>query len=269
MRTLMPFAAVCLFGCLPDDLRDPPASVLVTVEPSLATSEGFATTEGWFVRFSQVALNIGRVGFPDDDDCTYYSFTQYSWLMDLTVAEREKAGEVHALGDCKLQFDAPVVDPDVTRLGVGADHALLDLMSSRFSVVVFGYAERDERLIPFDFSLEYFSLGPCLDEIGSTSLASFRLESDGRYELPLLASPEALISPVSSPGVSHLDFEAADTNEDGYLTQDELGNALVSLGDYEAEVGGKRYTLLSNFLRLRDGGACLWVEVPTQGFNPF
>lgn len=269
MRTLTLLAVMCLMGCLPEDLRDPPAEVLVTVEPSLATSEGFLTTEGWFVRFDQVALNIGRVGFPDGDDCRYYSFTQYSWLMDLTVAEREKAGLVYALGDCELQFDAPVVDPDVTRLGAGADDALLEFMSLQASLILTGYALKDDSFIPFELALAYFSLGPCLDELGSSSVASFRLESGGRYEIPLLASPEALLSSVSAPGVSSLDFGAADTDGDAYLRQDELVAALVSLDDYEATIDGKRIILLSNFLRPRDGGPCLPNERPQQGFNPF
>lgn len=271
MRCVVVLLAVFGLGCLPDDLREPPAEVLVTIEPSLATREGFYTTTGWYVGFEQVALNIGRVGFPDDENCTYYSFTQYSWLIDMTEARREKVGIAHALGDCRLRFDAPAVDPDVVRLGVGANETMVDLMDYELSIAVLGYASRGEEVIPFGMGTTYLSFGPCLDGFGSTSLATSNLASGQAYDVPLLFDAEALLSTLSSPGSSDLDFSTADSDDNGLVDGYEIFQALVASGDatLEAEVAGYQLSTVGNALRLRDGGPCLLVDPADQGFSPF
>ncbi|MEM6788469.1 MAG: hypothetical protein AAF715_13195 [Myxococcota bacterium] len=256
-------------GCLPDDAREPPAEVLVTVEPSPATRTGFSTSTGWDVIFDRVLLNIGRVGFVDRDDCASYSVTQYDWLMDLTRADVEKVGLVHALGDCRLRFDVPAVIPDAVRIGVGADVTDRELMSFENSVRVIGRAVQDEQEVTFSIALPYFGLGPCFEDFTLSAIASSELVSEQSYTLPLLASPEALFAPLATPGSSGFDFGQADVDGGGFVDTFEWINAFVGDVVFGVEVNGFQYSQLGNFVRLRDGGPCPLTNDEDRDQAPF
>lgn len=270
MKRVMPILALGMMGCLPDELGDPPAEVLVTVEPSLATREGFSTPEGWFVRFDQVALNIGRVGFPDDDECTNYTPTQYAWLMDMTVAEREKVGLAYALGnDCRLRLDLPILDPDVTQLGVGASEALMADMAYERSLTISGTAVKGESVIRFYLAAGgYLSFGPCLNR-DRDAYSNPSLASGEAYTVALVASPELLFASVESPDVVSFDFERADQDGDGYVDVTDWVRELGSDAGFQSTVGGFQVSAVGYFIGLRDGGPCAGAAPSDFGFNPF
>lgn len=270
MRCVVPLLGLALVGCLPDELGDPPAEVLVTVEPSLATREGFDTPEGWSVRFDEVALNIGRVAFADDEECTNYTPTQYSWLIDMTVAEREKVGLAYALGDaCRLGVQLPILDPDVTQLGAGASGALMDEMAFEQNVTVSGVAANGAEVISFDLDMTlYLAFGPCLDE-EEDAYSYVSLSSGEQYNVALLASPELLFASVESPGVVSFDFEQADDDGDGHVDVGEWVSTLGSESGFASVVGGFPVSPLGHFIGLRDGGPCAGAAPDDFGFSPF
>ncbi|MCA9618141.1 MAG: hypothetical protein KC731_03945 [Myxococcales bacterium] len=246
--SLLLVAGLALGGCLPDDLRDPPAAVLFTAAPSDATRDGFRTDDGWDVRFDTFALTLGRVGFQNSDECSRYSFTYYDWLIDFTKAKREKVGLIHGLGFCSFRLASESIDGE-TRLGAGATSALRDEMGWA-NVRVEGVATREGEVKRFDFSLiRPTQLGPCLyDGFG----VDYRfLLPDEEVEVELEVRGEGLFAHFPGDEPLFERFAVADSDFDGVLTDDEVDGLFSPVGYNEWT-----FSPLGVVVAPRDGFGC-------------
>jgi hypothetical protein len=215
--------AAGVVGCLPDDTRDPPAQILVTAVPSEATRSGFEADDGWTIRFDTVALTLGRFhAIPVDGPCTSYSATLYAWLIDYSVADREKLALVHALGDCSLGFSTWAPD-DVTELGAGASVDMASFMADA-NLWVEGMARGPGGEKTFSWRLRLgVDLAGCLVSPVEPVPLLLALESGASHELELTIRAEGLFESLYEPGVFSSDLVVlADENGDGHTSEEEV-----------------------------------------------
>lgn len=225
-------------GCLPDDDRPSPSSLLVTAAPSEATKNGFETEDGWSIRFDRFVAAAGDIRLRDaergDDTCVEYGETYYEWLFDFTVAEREKIGLAHGLGDCQVEFSLRGPSDD-TVLGPGAteeDLAFMIVESSdayaedhEVSVWVEGQAQLEGVTKRFSWAFRRsYEVEKCADEGGGSLFNELELVSGGSAELEIEIRGEELfrMGPDDAAPL-HFDlFAEADRDGDGILAWGEL-----------------------------------------------
>jgi hypothetical protein len=249
-----------LGGCLPDDVRDPPAELLVTAEPSEGTRGSFTTADGWTIRVETLALTLGRAGFvpTDDESCEEYSFTYYSWLVDYAAAGREKIALLHGLGTCQVRFETQSIGP-LTRLGAGASIALAAEMDTAnlLFVATATKGEIDKRLV-WHLAM-YTALGSCVADVGSPLPLITPLESGQPSELGLVVRAEGLFEePFDDEHALRADFLLdADLDDDGLITGYE---AEVFVGYVAWSGEGNTFVRLSGVVNARDGWWCPQLE---------
>ena len=105
LRTLVLFVAT-LIGCLPEDTREEPGALSVTIRGTDATVDGFDTTDGWHVSFDRVLVSVGAPQLGRESSCSPYSDGDYLRVIDGRHREPEKLGLLYGLGTCGLELFA-------------------------------------------------------------------------------------------------------------------------------------------------------------------
>ena len=224
-------------GCLPGDDRPEAGSLFVSAEPSAAISDGVTTDDGWTITFDRLLTALGDIRLYKEDnhdgDCNDYANTRYEWLFDFTVATREKVGIVYGLGQCSVEFSMREPSGD-TVLGAGTTQADYDAMiirdsdgytESREAVVrVIGDAARDGVSKSFDWTFRRrYDVKRCRDAGGSLSTLQLNGGDDRTFRLEMRG--EALFRQNDDSELLGFDrIAAADADEDGAVTLDELGD---------------------------------------------
>lgn len=109
-------ASFFITGCLPGDTRPEPGRVVVEVEATSRSVNGFTTHDGWSVSFDRLLVGLGNILLGKNPqhvgDCRVYENADYIRLFDFTVPGRQKLGEAYGLDDCALflGFHSPSVD---------------------------------------------------------------------------------------------------------------------------------------------------------------
>ncbi len=236
---------ITLFGvfasaCLPADSRPTPASVFVAAEAAESTRSGFATTDGWTIRFDRFMTSLGGVDLDGDPDgsetsCNAYSEARYEWLFDFVVAGREKVGLVYGLGICSVEFRLRAPSDDAL-LGAGATQSDLTFMrmaatddfveEGRISLFVDGSATRgsESKRLTWAFRLG-FELDRCAAPSGDGYTTVLPLEGEQAVDLTIVVSGDELfrVSPTDAAPVQFDLFASADADGDGSITLAELG----------------------------------------------
>jgi hypothetical protein len=237
--------ALLLASCLPVDTRPPPGRGLVTVS-SDDTSEGFVTDDGWTVRYDRQLVSLGNFGMAEGP-CEPYAESHYVRILDLSRSEPQKLAEVYALGTCPFIVELRPPPAEVI-LGAGvseADVALLRMPGSDpflrdrgTGLHLAGSVARGERTVRFTWSLrENVVYGD-----GSCGEISFVTDTTTTLDLHV-GTARVFSDPALSGGVpgSFFDrFAAADANDDGEVTLEEL-DAVPFEGGERPTLGGWFY----------------------------
>lgn len=247
MRRLvvMAMVAAAATGCLPADERPQPGRVFLNVQRSVPVIEGFVTDDGWQISFERFVLALGGGGVRGGD-CVDYSLSAYSRLYDFTAADTSKLVLHYGLGQCEIVF-ARVSPEENTILMGGASAADLTLMSTEqadgigekkeemgVSLMVRGRAEREGVTKEFSWLIRSWHkimrcYAPGSDEV--VSALALRAGETSTRELEI--RPQELFRRAPSPDMP-IEFErfaAADADEDGSITLDELNKVTVPLDE--------------------------------------
>jgi hypothetical protein len=292
--------ALALENCLPGDTRPTPGRIDLTAEPSGAVLSGVTTADGWQIAFEKLFVVLGDATLVNasHDSCASaaYAGEGYARLLNTTVAAPQKVAEVHALGECRLEFElmwafsTVLVGQDVSP----EDKGLLLLMPAPTpdyrcgliandggtlwpaSVYVRGQASRGTATKRFAWAFPVLhTFHDCPrgggGDAGDAGLASnFTLHGGDAIEVPIVVHVEELFRASSEDGAP-LRFDPlakADTDGDQTITLDELMKAppptTADAGEISAlcEAGAPTYgqwiagVLVPGMLRLGDSGPC-------------
>jgi len=99
-----------LDACVPADTRPVPGSLLLTVSPSPAVTQGVTTVDGWNVTFERLVVNMGQASL--GGSCNSYSEADYTRVLDVTSQPGQKLSILYGIGQCDLRFRVapPTVD---------------------------------------------------------------------------------------------------------------------------------------------------------------
>jgi len=248
--TALAFATAGVVGaCLPSDNRPVPASILVTVEPSEATKNGFTSIDGWQITFDRVLVALGDVDLDDADEtataCNAYSETHYERLFDLVAVDQEKVGLVYGIGQCSVEYRLRGPD-DETLLGPGVTSADLADMSERGSdpydgdrttFRVIGSLSRDGVTKQFDWRFRRgFEFSNCVRQDGAAQ-TQLSLESEEAHTLRVEMRAEELFRlwPNDEAPLQVGPMGEADDDGDGFLTLAELESSNLPALDLPIE----------------------------------
>ena len=261
--------AVLPLSCLPEDDRAPPAELVVTASGDEAIASGFATDDGWDVRYERFLVSLGHVslrGTGSRDSaptCTEYSgeSTHYLRVLDMQRPALQKLSTSYAFGACRLAFELwPPSSNAVLGTGVGEgerasmSREVTDAFTEDTGAVVYvrGHASRSGTVSRFEWSfrrlLAYANCGDMSLEPGELGTLDIRFRGRTLFQDRL---DEATASIRFAP------FAAADADADGNVTLEELSVALRSESDSFHTVGELLYTgLLPQLPRVGDGIEC-------------
>jgi hypothetical protein len=275
---------VALNGCLPEDTRPPPSSVLVTATADEAAQTGIrsaSTEDGWDISYDRLLLALGRVQLAGSG-CNTYSDATYIRLLNLQQPGSQKVSESYALGQCDLSFGISVLADDSP---LGADVSAPDLTfmrtvdtddfvdSEAMTAYVEGRAVKQSVTKRFAWAFRgRFAFSACSS---ATLPQTFTLPQSGAQTIDLRIRGEALFQDQLDTAAPHLRFDAlADAdgksgNNDGQITLDELDQvpltSLSSLGYAAVERGTRPWQTLGDYLyfgafpsmvSFGDGGTC-------------
>jgi len=285
---LVALVAAGASGCLPEDTRPEPGSLLTTVTGSGATREGVTTADGWSLKFRRALLLVGPMQLGDEcNKHAEYSEPGYERLLDLTYPDPQKLSIMYGIGTCDVDFKLGVGEErtDVL-LGAGVSDADLAYQltggASPFADAGNGVALHVEGRAVQGARTEFFFWDirqtlffvECNAVIQGQLEKGLTLKGGEARTYDLLMEIEALFrNDVSAESPLRFDpFADADAtlgNGDGWVTLDELN--LVSLVDLDAAGVGPYGTLRTNattlleyvygeqwraMLRFRDTGQC-------------
>jgi hypothetical protein len=229
-------AAALLPGCLPDDTRPEPGSLLVNAAPSVAAGSGLSTPDGWMISFERLLAAIGAIQL-EGDECNGYGEPRYTRLFDFAspMEAPQKVALVYGLGACDLGYELSPPERDAV-LGPGVTAADLEQMRTeldddwisepeRMSVYVRGAAARGDVTKRFEwvFRMEY-DVEKC--EPGPDGEGGTRVDIAGgeAFERTIVFDPTELFR-ESTDADAPLRFDAlaeSDADGDGAITQKEL-----------------------------------------------
>jgi hypothetical protein len=237
--------ALLLASCLPIDTRPPPGRGVVTVS-SDDTSEGFATDDGWTVRYDRQLVSLGNFGIAEGP-CEPYAESHYVRILDLSRTEPQKLVEIYALGTCPFIVEVRPPPAEVIR-GAGVSAEDVTFLSTPGSdpyhrdrgigLHLAGTATRAERTVRFAWSLRenlVYGDGSCGEMSFVTDMTT---TLDLHVNTARLYSDPALTAGV--PGAIFEPFARADADGDGEVTLEEL-DAVPFEGGERPTLGGWFY----------------------------
>ncbi len=280
-------ALLCLLGsgCLPDDTRPEPGSVLTTMTGSEAARNSVVTEDGWTLTFGRALLNVGPMQLGDEcQKYAEYSEPGYDRILDVTRDGAQKVSIMFGLGRCDIDFATTPPSGDAVR-GAGvteADKAALrtpgsDRFVTNDGVVLHleGAGERAGRRVSFAWDIrQRLFFKKCVVSVKGMEQAGLDLRGGTDLEVDLLAEVEALFRDDVARDGARLRFDpfaSADArgDRDGVVTLDELRSVTLQelrtdgaygVGDAEdtvASLDAYIYRVLwPTFLRYRGTGEC-------------
>jgi hypothetical protein len=223
MRALI-FALAVLAGCLPDPDQPVPGSVRVTVVSDEALSEGFTTADGWRIEYDEALLAIGFVRLWSDlersDGQRCYAAheysTEYARVIDMRRPGEQLIATPYGLGPCEIGLQI-WGGSDTTLPGAGLGQSDLDELrrsQGPVSMVIAGHASRGAVEKRFEWPIhEAFDFERCV---------SIMLERGAPTSVVFQLTGAALFRADSDAEPSFDELAAADTDDDGLITLDEI-----------------------------------------------
>ncbi len=241
----------------------------MNVRGSESARQGFTTDDGWRVSLDRFMTALGDVSL-HLDTCTDYAITRYDRLYDFAVADGGKVGLVHGLGDCNIEFrlrapssdsllEGGVTEDDRALMRIEASDAYAD--ERRVGLVVRGRAQRDGVNKEFLwFFRRSFTIKRCY--AGGNSVSEINIAGGDMHERHLVVRPEELFRtlPIASAPTDFSRFAAADANDDGLVTIEELSAVEVPFDDV---LEAYRDTLPSEVVDTIDGGGLVDESLAT------
>jgi len=240
-----------IHACVPADTRPAPRTLTMTVSPSPALANGVVTADGWALTFSRVLVGIGNPGL--SGACTEYSEADYDRVLDVTKLRGQKLGVLHGIGKCYVRFrvsspssdallGAGVTEEDKTRMRTPGGDKYVPLGGIALDVT--GSATQGATTKQFHFTfrprVRYRDCNLALDG-GGHAEPGVDLASNENVTYDIRIEAEALFRDDDTPSAAALrfaPFAAADTNQDGLVTMEELEQvpiaALRDAGPFEA-----------------------------------
>jgi hypothetical protein len=241
----VPLAATVATGCLPQDTRPTPASILLTTSGDDAIAQGFDTDDGWHIDFRRFVLSLGHAALGDNDACNSYSEAHYERVVDLKQAGAQKVNLIYGLGSCTMTFR--LTSPgDNAIAGVGVtDGDVLFMrtpLNDRFTMGqgINGYVSgtaingAQKKTFTWFFRQDWF-YSDCVAPNANAKLSNLQLNGADALSVDILVRGEGLFNVMTEPNqpASQLLFEPmafADTgtgNDDGDVSLDELSQVQV------------------------------------------
>jgi len=239
-----PLCAVVLAavpGCLQVEEPPPPGALVVQVTTQ-GQGDDFTvrTDDGWTLTVKRALVSLGEVRLMGEG-CDQYSENQYLRVLDLKQAAPQRLVLAYALGRCEIGFLVRMPAADAV-LGAGVDDATRAFLRSPgddpfvtnggIALHVEGTAERDGAAVRFGWSFRQAFDYSC----GSVELEARRTET-----VELLASVDRLFASPGADTTRFDPFAAADENDDGEVTLEELAAAAPSEGQPFASLGEELY----------------------------
>lgn len=253
-------------GCLVNDPRPPPGSLLVTASPDQAITTGVVSDDGWAVEYPRFLVSLGNASIEDEDGtCNHtYSDPTYQRVIDLSQGSGQKVNLAFGLGSCSLDLELSSPRGDsVLGKGVSAEDrdfmrtpASDDFVSDGgISIHVVGRATKagvEKRFTwSYRFRVDYTTVGV---SVGGQIARGLELEEDQRLTWDFPIRGAALLWDHREPSAAALRFDAIASADDTYgdgngdVTLAELG--AVPLADIAAS---DRYDdAASDWLTLQD-----------------
>jgi hypothetical protein len=240
-------------GCLPDDTRPPPGSVLVTLAATEELLEPLPTADGWTIALERLVIGLGTVEL-HGEDCTPYAQAHYSRLFDFTepVAPDQRLGLVYGLGTCSLEFRVRAPHTDAL-LGPGVGRADIEAMRievledgnaepQRTSVWAVGEATRaDGTSKRFDWMFRRrYNIKECAPGPEGQPGSSLEIHGGETFEHTVVIDGAQLFRPgaASDSPLVFDPFAAADANDDGAITLAELSEVTIPIDPEVIPEGG-------------------------------
>lgn len=231
-------------GCLPQDTRPTPASLLVTASSDLSIQQGFDSDDGWHIAFQRFIVSMGHASFSPSGSCNEYSDANYERVLDLRQSGAQKINSIYGLGSCELDFRVAFPGSNVLP-GNGVSDADVVFMrmqgSDRFTTrqglnaIISGTARKEGQLKIFTWFFRqnwYYTNCAALSADGQrTNLA---LNGGEQNSVDILVRAKELFTYSVPPGEPQLlvrfqSMAQADSqygNNDGDVSLDELGSVM-------------------------------------------
>lgn len=247
------FVGACIFvACLPGDLRPEPAHLEVSVEGSDAAVNGFVTGDGWTIQFEKLLVGLGYTILAGDD-CEVYGDARYGILFDLTVAGKQKLGDLYGLKTCDLQFHTGLGYSSYAGNGVNRDDRMLfwdrdDIMAHGYRVstmYIRGNATRGNITKHFAWRFrENYAFTECENTMGEMVNTNLRLKGGDELRPLVTFHPDELFrdGDENDAKIRFDPLAATDTNADGEVSLEEVSQIPAPLVELTSD-------------ELRDAGA--------------
>lgn len=241
----VPLVATVTPGCLPQDTRPTPASLLITTSGNDAIAQGFDTDDGWHIDFRRFVLSLGHAALGDNDACNSYSEAHYERVLDLKQAGPQKVNLIYGLGSCTMTFrvtspgdnaiaGAGVSDSDVLFMRTQFDDRFTTGQGSNGYVSGTAINGAQKKTFTWIFRQDWF-YSDCVGPNADARLANLQLNGGDALSANILVRGEELFNIMTEPNqpAPQLLFEPlalADTatgNNDGDVALDELSQVRV------------------------------------------
>jgi hypothetical protein len=250
--------ALTPLGCLPDDTRDPPGQLEVTLSADSSLRTGIPSTEdGWAIAYSRFLLVLGDADL-SGDDCDAYSESHYNRIFELSHESPQRVSLLYGLGRCQFGFriaapawdsllgDGVTTDDETWLRTPGSDAHATD---AGVSIRVQGLASKLGVQKSFDWSFRRFiSYEDCTLPEDATLGGGVLLRGNESSQVDIVVRGDALFGNAAVEPAAPARFEpfrAADDEHgdaNGEITLDELqasplppgasaGAMIQSLGD--------------------------------------
>lgn len=218
--------AVFLFGCLPEDVRPPPALVTTRVRADIDLSLPWNTIDGWAIRYDAFLVSIGEVSL-EGDACNPYAESDYLRVLDLVQPAPQALNRLHAIGRCALTFQlrAPsrraVLGPSLTEDALaflrtpGSDPFVVQKAAALY---VTGQASNGLSTLTFAWAFR--------QDLEYAECATLELRSGDSRELDVTL---AVSEVFGAPEPRFQPFARSDSDGDGAITLEELDAAAAEL----------------------------------------
>jgi hypothetical protein len=248
-RFFLVFAALMAqsaVGCLPQDNRPTPASLLVTASGNDAIQHGFDTDDGWHIEFNRFVVSIGHAAFTKTNSCTTYSDGNYERVLDLVQPGEQKVNLIYGIGSCSLEFrvanpnanslaGAGVTDQDIVFMRTQGKDRFTPAKGQGANGYIAGLARKVDQVKSFtwmfrqnwyysDCTVSADSSQHALLELNGGDQDSVDLSVHGQdlfQEPNLLNEPRFLFQPIA-------DADSIHGNRDGDVALSELSTVYVT-----------------------------------------